>query len=218
MPTRPTPRIPRRACAALLVLVLLLSGCGTDTTRPAAPVLTPLARTSPAPTGIWLPTSTPRPPTTTPRPSPTTPPPPTRTPRPPILHTILTPPATGHPLVGTWGDAYVKPAGYGDNPIRLTSNANGGWIRFVCNHGNFPPLVVDAQGRFDVTGTYVREQAFPEPETPAPVATRYQGYLTGSTLVLTMTWLYPGSPEPPYTYKLPFVSMDPIGGEWPLCA
>ena len=134
------------------------------------------------------------------------------------MHPILTPPAAGQPLIGVWGDAHVDPGPWGGNPIRLTTNARGGWIRFVCNHGNFPPLVVDAQGRFDVTGTYVREQAFPEPETPAPVATRYQGYLAGSTLVLTMTWLYPGPPEPPYTYKLPFVSMDLIGGEWPLCA
>jgi hypothetical protein len=101
------------------------------------------------------------------------------------------------------------------DPIRLTANATGGGIRFYCNHGNFPPLVVDAQGHFDVVGTYVREQAFPEPETPAPVATRYQGYVAGSTLVLTMTMLYPQPDIIPY--KLPFVSMDPPRAEWPPC-
>jgi hypothetical protein len=110
-------------------------------------------------------------------------------------------------LIGTWGG----------NDTRVTVDRFGGVLSQQCYQGTFPPPVVDAQGRFDVTGTSVRKQKFPEPATPAPVATRYQGRLIGSRLSLTMTVLYPEAE--PWSYPdLPFLSMDPLPDPWTPCA
>jgi hypothetical protein len=192
MPTQTNPRLRLLYTA---VLLLLLSACGAAPAGPAAPTATALPATLPPPAGIWLPTRTPPPPTPTLPPQPTltrTPRPPTRTPAPPTVLAVFTPPAAGQVLIGTWGRGEIS----------LTSDSSGGALFFTCALGRFPPLRVDGQGRFDVSGTYLDKPGFPQPTPPAPIPARYQGQVMGSTMVLTLTLFY--TPPDTYTYQLPF--------------
>jgi hypothetical protein len=54
-----------------------------------------------------------------------------------------------------------------------------------CGHGQFPPPVIQADGTFEVTGTY-RIEAGPISINPAPPAT-FSGILRGQTLTLSVT-------------------------------
>ena len=185
MPTRITPRLRLLYTA---VLLLLLSGCQAGPTGPAASTPPPLPATLPPETNFSPPTRTPSPPT----PLPPTQPMATRTPAPPTVPTVFTPPAAGQVLIGTWGRGEIS----------LTTDSSGGAVFFTCALGRFPPLRVDAQGRFDVPGTYLDKPGFPQPTSPAPIPARYQGQVIGSTMVLTMTLFY--TPPDTNTYQLPF--------------
>ena len=71
-----------------------------------------------------------------------------------------------------------------------------------CDHGQFPPPVVRADGSFEVDGTY-RIEAGPVSATPAPPAT-FSGVVRGQTLTLTVT---PRDASlPPASYELQFNS------------
>jgi hypothetical protein len=111
---------------------------------------------------------------------------------------VFTPPAAGQVLIGTWCS----------EDTHLTANRFGGAMAFQCAEGSLEqPLRVDAQGRFDVPGTYLDKPGFPRPTPPAPIPARYQGQVIGSMMVLTLTLFY----TKPYTstYHLPFVSAEP---------
>ncbi len=193
MLTRTNPRL--RLLYTAILLLLLQSGCGAGGTGPAAPTPTSFPATLPPPTSALPPTLTPLPPTPSPPPQPTptrTPRPPTTTPAPPTVPAVFTPPAAGEVLIGTWGRGEIS----------LTTDSSGGALVFTCALGRFPPLRVDAQGRFDVPGTYLDKPGFPQPTPPAPIPARYQGQVIGSTMVLTLTLFY--TPPDTYTYQLPF--------------
>jgi hypothetical protein len=67
-----------------------------------------------------------------------------------------------------------------------------------CGHGQFPPPVVHADGRFEVNGTY-RIEVGPISVNPAPPAT-FSGILRNQTLTLSVT---PSDPSlPPASYAL----------------
>jgi hypothetical protein len=98
-------------------------------------------------------------------------------------------------LIGTWGD------------INLTTDSSGGAIALTCVEGDFPPLRVDGQGRFDVSGTYIWRPGNPQPTYPVVTPARFQGQVIGPTLVLTMTVFH--STPVTGTYHLMFISVKP---------
>jgi hypothetical protein len=78
---------------------------------------------------------------------------------------------------GMWG---------GDHAV-LELTDKGGEIEFDCARGHLDePLRVDADGRFDVKGTFTPEHAGPirRNENPAQSDTRYTGQIVGTTMTL----------------------------------
>jgi hypothetical protein len=88
--------------------------------------------------------------------------------------------AKGVRVAGTWGGAHV----------RLDARADGAALEFDCAHGEIvEPFATDAEGRFDLPGTYTREG-------PGPIrvglprvsrAARYGGRVEGRAMTLTVT-------------------------------
>ena len=83
-------------------------------------------------------------------------------------------------IIGTWGGEH----------IRMEVTAEGAQIEYDCAHGTIDQkFVLDAQGRFDLTGTHVREHGGPvrrdEQENRHPA--RYKGQIKGETMTLTVT-------------------------------
>jgi hypothetical protein len=81
--------------------------------------------------------------------------------------------------VGAWG---------GDR-VRMEVTSSGAVLDYDCAHGTIDqPIVLDAQGRFDVTGVHVFERGGPildQPEDKHPA--RYTGSSNGTTLTLIVT-------------------------------
>lgn len=84
------------------------------------------------------------------------------------------------------GTAKAVPNGvWGGEHIRMDVNNSGADIEFDCARGTISqPLVLDAQGRFKLQGTY-------KAETPAPAAA--DGGSTGSGVTATYTGVFNGS-------------------------
>ena len=84
----------------------------------------------------------------------------------------------------------LVPAGkWGGRGARLELTTKGGTIELDCAHGTFDaPLVLDAQGAFDVKGSLVREGPGPvfEGSSAKGQPVRYKGRLDGETLSLTI--------------------------------
>jgi hypothetical protein len=82
----------------------------------------------------------------------------------------------------------VAPGRWGGMGIAIEVTAAGAKIEFDCAHGTLDaPLSLDAEGRFDLPGTFARERPGPtrvdgEGEAGEPV--RYSGRLEGDTLTL----------------------------------
>jgi hypothetical protein len=79
---------------------------------------------------------------------------------------------------------------WGGLHVRIVLTANGGEVEFDCAHGEIKaPVKADAQGRFDLPGTFVRERGGPvradETESAEPV--RYSGMIEGDKMSLTIT-------------------------------
>jgi hypothetical protein len=79
---------------------------------------------------------------------------------------------------------------WGGPHVRLVITANGAEVEFDCAHGEIKaPVKGDAQGRFDLPGTFVRERGGPvrsdETESAEPV--RYSGKIEGDKMFLTLT-------------------------------
>ena len=83
-------------------------------------------------------------------------------------------------LLGSWG---------GDH-ISLILTEAGGRAEFDCAHGSIDePFLVDAEGKFDLKGTYVPEHPGPihNGERPDEHPARYRGSVDGDSMVLTAT-------------------------------
>ncbi len=80
-------------------------------------------------------------------------------------------------LEGAWGGIHAG----------LTLTAEGGTISYDCAHGTLEaPVRPDREGRFEVTGSHVREHGGPARvgEFPDPEPARYLGQVTGDHMVL----------------------------------
>jgi hypothetical protein len=79
---------------------------------------------------------------------------------------------------------------WGGLHVRLVITSGGAEVEFDCAHGEIKvPLKADAQGHFDLPGTFVRERGGParadETESGEPV--RYSGRIEGDKMSLTIT-------------------------------
>ena len=85
------------------------------------------------------------------------------------------------------GDRMAKGM-WGGNHVRLDVSDAEARIEFDCAHGTLGRIEPDANGNFDVTGTYVAERGGPvrADETPAGRPARYHGKVNDKTLTLTV--------------------------------
>ncbi|HVF50624.1 MAG TPA: hypothetical protein VNA19_11090 [Pyrinomonadaceae bacterium] len=87
--------------------------------------------------------------------------------------------AGGTVPAGEWGGAHVG----------LTVTASGGRIEFDCAHGSIDgKLSLDAEGRFSVAGSFVKERGGPVriDEKPDSSPARYSGRVEGKKMTLTL--------------------------------
>lgn len=89
--------------------------------------------------------------------------------------------ATGNAVAaGEWGGQHVG----------LTVTASGARIEFDCAHGSIgAKMSLDAEGRFNVMGTFVKERGGPVriDEKPDSSPARYSGRVEGKKMTLTLT-------------------------------
>ena len=82
--------------------------------------------------------------------------------------------------IGRWGGQHVS----------LEATADGGSLVFDCAHGRVKgPLYLDAEGRFDVPGTYARERGGPQrvgEDGREGETARYRGRVEDDLLTLTV--------------------------------
>jgi hypothetical protein len=86
----------------------------------------------------------------------------------------------GVPLDGAWGAEHLS----------LIADGQGAALEYDCATGAIDdPLVPDAEGRFDLTGTHTLEHGGPVQvgEDPDIHPARYEGRIVGRTLTLTVT-------------------------------
>jgi hypothetical protein len=84
----------------------------------------------------------------------------------------------------------VQVGEWGGRSVGLTVTAGGARVEFDCAHGSInQKMTLDADGRFDVAGTFVRERGGPvrmdEPSDKGSPA-RYSGKVEGKTMSLTL--------------------------------
>ncbi len=100
----------------------------------------------------------------------------------------------------------VVPAGsWGGKHVALQVTDSGGTVQFDCAHGQITaPLSLDAQGRFETTGVFVREHGGPiregEPDDSHPAV--YQGQLQGNDLTFSVRLTDDGTEAGPFTASL----------------
>lgn len=93
---------------------------------------------------------------------------------------------------GTWGGEHA----------RLEVTESGARIDLDCAHGTIDqPIIIDAQGKFSVKGTFIGEHSGPvrRDEEPHVLSMRYAGELKDGTLTLTGTFDESGQNAGPYT-------------------
>ena len=91
---------------------------------------------------------------------------------------------------GIWGGPHV----------RLSMSEEGIQIEFDCAHGTInTPSGTDAQGRFDVPGTFVREGPGPirVGRSPGARSARYSGRIEGKTMTLNVNLTEPDQAQGP---------------------
>src|SRR5437764_579461 len=90
----------------------------------------------------------------------------------PVPSTNPTIPPAATAVAGTWGGKHVS----------LTIDAGGATLEFDCAHGSLSaPLSLDANGHFDIAGTYVAEGGVMSQEPPPDRPARYSGTIAGQT-------------------------------------
>ena len=92
---------------------------------------------------------------------------------------------------------------WGGEHVRLTEREGGASLEFDCAGGEITrPLRPDAEGRFDLPGTFTRKSpgARRVGLTPAARPARYSGRVEGQTMTLTVTLAE--TDQPPETYTL----------------
>jgi hypothetical protein len=94
------------------------------------------------------------------------------------------------PLVARDRPNLVAPGTWGGGQVSMSVTDAGATLEFSCAHATIDEsLALDSEGRFDVTGTYVREHGGPirEGEVPDAHPARFAGSVAGSTMTLTIT-------------------------------
>lgn len=98
-------------------------------------------------------------------------------------------------VTGTWGGAHV----------RLEARADGATLEFDCARGEIgETFKTDADGRFDLGGTYTRESPGPIRigKIPSARPARYTGRVEGRTMTLAVKSDAADAPSPPLTFTL----------------
>ena len=80
----------------------------------------------------------------------------------------------------------VPRGSWGGQGVRLEVGGRGAEVEFDCAHGTTSALALDASGRFDVAGTFVREHGGPvrHGEEPEQLPARYAGRVEGTEMTL----------------------------------
>jgi hypothetical protein len=85
--------------------------------------------------------------------------------------------------------ADARTGSWGGEHIGLEVTPEGGRVEYDCAHGTIDqPVVTDAQGRFDLRGTHIREHGGPvrKDETADSHPARFTGQIKGETMTLTV--------------------------------
>jgi hypothetical protein len=80
--------------------------------------------------------------------------------------------------------------GWAGDHVQLTVSQANAIVEFDCAHGTLDqPMMADRDGRFDVSGTFVREHGGPvrPGEVPDQHPARYAGVTAGQKMTLTVT-------------------------------
>jgi hypothetical protein len=80
---------------------------------------------------------------------------------------------------GVWGGLHIN----------LEVGSNSAQVEYDCAHGSIEgPLVVDANGKFELRGNFTAERGGPvrADETPQPREAIYSGTINGNTMTLTL--------------------------------
>jgi hypothetical protein len=97
----------------------------------------------------------------------------------------------------------VAAGSWGGTGIGMEVTRTGARIEYDCAHGTIgEPLLLDAEGRFDLKGLHFPEHGGPvrEGEEPGGQPVRYTGRVTGDTMTLTVR--PEGSDREADSYKL----------------
>lgn len=92
--------------------------------------------------------------------------------------------------MGQGGDSGgAAPVAWGGTGVRLEVGAGGGKVEFDCAHGTLGKVAPDAEGGFDVGGTFVRERGGPvrSDEQPEKLPARYRGKIEGESMTLRVS-------------------------------
>jgi len=84
----------------------------------------------------------------------------------------------------------VQTGAWGGNQIGMQVTERGAEINYACAHGNIGErITLDADGKFDVTGSHVNESPGPVrvDQKPDSHPARYTGRVDGQTMSLTVT-------------------------------
>lgn len=84
----------------------------------------------------------------------------------------------------------IAPGTWGANGIAMEVTKAGARIEYDCAHGTIGgPILLDAEGRFDVRGQHFPEHGGPvrEGEDSNGQPVRYTGHVAGDTMTLTVT-------------------------------
>jgi hypothetical protein len=99
----------------------------------------------------------------------------------------------GRVAEGVWGGTH----------LRVNVTGEGAQLEFDCAHGEISaPFRLDAEGRFDLAGTYTREGPGPirVGREPSARPARYAGHVEGGRMTLTVT--LEGADQPLGEYTL----------------
>jgi hypothetical protein len=123
----------------------------------------------------------------------------------PMLFLVAVPMGACGAAGGADPPAAVPAGSWGGNHVSMQVTGSGATLQFDCAHGRIPSLLsLDAQGRFEIAGVFVREHGGPiqqgEPEDSHPAV--YSGRLEGNDLTLSIRLSDDGTETGPFTVRL----------------